>query len=79
MSGSGTSSLPQSEHFSQAESKMVKADRAAAHKVDLSKLKKHKDISNQHELQEVRSSLSSLCNIPCTLNANMLTARRFPY
>jgi hypothetical protein len=46
-------SQQESAHFSQPDSRVVKADSAAIDKVDLSQLKKHKRLASKQELTEV--------------------------
>eukprot|EP00953_Heterococcus_sp_UTEX-ZZ885_P017572 9834-Heterococcus_DN1.PRE.2 len=52
-STSTSQSQQESAHFSQPDSRVVKADSAAIDKVDLSQLKKHKRLASKLELTEI--------------------------
>jgi hypothetical protein len=63
-------SQQESAHFSQPDSRVVKADSAAIDKVDLSQLKKHKRLASKQELTEVFHDTCLLhicCNIAMVL------------
>lgn len=51
-SSSGASS---SMHFSQSDSRTVQADDAAAHRIDLSRLRKHRTVKDKAELEDILS------------------------